>query len=363
MTHAFDIFSGLNLSNVSDGGPLLQRYGMWFERYPQCAKESLRQRLANGKNAPSAWFELLLHELLFQLGCKVRVIDIDNKEKTPDFLVSHGRYNCYVEATSVNPEDSPSAVDRNLENAISKLNTLDSSEFQVDLSGEGKISRTLSRKEITNTFGKLLSEHDPVMVREHIGSLGEYGAPYAAIKGKGWVLRGELRPIPQEGKHRTSPGLIFNVGGSYRGDASREVQERVSKKAKKYDTLDAPLIVAANVLDIRFDSESETATLFGQEQIRYFPNHPEILDQLVRKPAGVWVKGGYKPRYTRLAGVIMFNGFLPWSPRGSVCLYVNPFGYNTDLPQPLYRLPHVIGEDGRLSRVEGIDIETLLATK
>ena len=363
MTHSSDIFSGLNLSNVPDGEPLLQRYVMWFERYPQCAQESLRQRLANGKSAVGAWFELLLHELIFQLGCKVHVADIDNTEKAPDFLVSHGRHNCYVEATTVNPGDNPSVVDPNLEDAISKLNTLDYSEFQVDLSVEGKISRTLSKKELINTFGKLLSEHDPVMVREQIDSSGEYGAPYIEIKGKDWVLRGELRPAPPEGKQHTSPGLTVYVGGSYSGDASREVQDRVSKKAKKYNSLDAPLIVAVNVLDIRFDREAEAATLFGQEQIRYFPNHPEIPDQLVRKPDGVWVKGGYKPRYTRLAGVIMFNGFLPWSPRGSANFYINPFGCNTDLPQPLFRLRHAIGEEGRLKWVEGIDIEIILATK
>ncbi len=363
MTHTSDIFSWLNLSTLPDGGPLLQRYGMWLERYPQCAKESLRQRLTNGKSAVSAWFELLLHELLLQLGCKVHVTDIDNTEKTPDFLVSHGRHKCYVEATTVNPKDNPSVVDRNLEDVISKLNTLDSPKFQVSLSVEGKISRTLSKKELINTFGKLLSEYDPVMLKERIDLLGEYGRPYTEIKDKDWVLRGELRPIPPEGKHRTSPGLIVDVGGSYTGDAAREVQDSVSKKAKKYDQLDAPFIVAVNVLDIRFDREAETATLFGQEQIRYFPNHPEIPDQLVRKPDGVWVKGGYKPRHTRLAGLIMFNGFLPRSPRGSVCLYVNPFDYNTNLPRPLCRLPHAIGEDGSLTWVEGIDIETLLATK
>ena len=363
MTHSSDIFSGLNLSNLPDGGPLLQRYGMWFERYPQCAKESLRQRLANGQSALGAWFELLLHEVILQLGCKVDVIDIDNTEKTPDFFVSHDDSICYLEATTVNPEGNPSVVDTPLEDAIYTLNKLDSSEFQVHLSVEGKISRTLSKKELFTTFGRLLKQHDPVAVREQIESLGEYGAPYAEIKGEDWVLRGELHPIPPREKQHTSPSLTVFVGGGYAGDASREVQRGVSRKASKYHPLDAPLIVAVNVLDVRFDREAEMATLFGQEQVRYFPNHPEIPDQLVRKADGVWIMGGYKPRHTRLAGVIMFNGFLPWSPRGSAILYVNPFGSNTDLPQPLYNLPHAKAEEGRLTGVEGIDIETLLTTK
>ena len=363
MTHISDIFSGFDITNVPGGERLLHRYGMWFEQYPQCAKESLRQRLANGKNALGAWFELLLHELLFQLGCKVDVVDIDNTDKTPDFLASHEDRSCYVEATIINPTGNIAVVDDNFENAKSRLNTLQSPDFQIRLTIDGRLTRTLSNKELMEPFRKLLSEHDPATVREQIALMGEYGAPCTEIKGKGWVLRGALRLIPPQGKHRTSPGLIAEVGGSYTGDASPEVQTAVSRKAGKYGHLPAPLIVAANVLDVRFDREAEVAALFGQEQIRYFPDRPDIPDQLIRKPDGVWVKGGYKARYTRLAGVIMFNGFLPWSPRGSVCLYINPFIDNRDLPKPLYKLPHAIGEDGRLNWVEGIDVATILATK
>lgn len=364
MNPSSDTFSGLKLSNASDREPLLQRYGMWFERYPQPAKEPLNRRLANSNSAQGAWFELLLHATLIQLGCEVRVIDINNTDKTPDFLVIHGNRSCYVEATTVNPSDNPSAVDRNLEDAIAKLNKLESSDFQIRLIVEGKIPRTLSKTELMEKFGKLLRDHDVDAVRRRIQTFGDESAPYTEIRGRNWSLRGELDPIPDgqraEGGFRE---LLIGPMGFYGGDASRQVQEGVSGKAKKYDHLDAPLVVAVNVLDIRCDGETEMAALFGKEQIRYFPNHPEIPDQLVRKPDGVFVKGGYKPRYTRLAGVTIFRGYLPRSPQGSACLYVNPFGYNTDLPQPLYQLPHAIWEDGRLNRTEGVDVETLLNTK
>ena len=218
---------------MRNGGRLLQTYEMWFERYPQYAKASLRQRLGNGDKALGAWFELLLHELLFQLGCKLDVVDIDNTDKTPDFLASHQDRNCYVEATIVNPRDNIAVVDDNFENAKDRLNTLHSPYFQICLTVDGKLTRTLSNKELMEPFRKLLGEHDPAKVREQIALMGEYGAPYAEIKDNGWVLRGALRPIPPEGKHRTSPGLIVEVGGSYTGDASPEVQKAVSRKAGK----------------------------------------------------------------------------------------------------------------------------------
>ena len=364
MTHTSNIFPWFDVSNVRDGRRLLQRYETWFKRYPQCAQKSLGQRLVSEKNAMGAWFELLVHELLFQLGCEVDVADIDNTEKTPDLLASHSDRNCYVEVTPINPSDNPalSLDNRNLQDALGKLNTLNSSDFQIRLIVEGRISRTLSRGELTAKFGKLLSDNDPRTVRSRIEKFGKESAPYVEIGEENWSLRGELVPIhPQKRGDGNCRELIVEPVGGFWGDASFEAQEAVSKKAKKYRQLDAPFIVALNVLDVRFDREAEAAALFGQEQIRYFPDRPDIPDQLIRKPDGVWLQGGPKPRYTRLAAVIMFNGLCPRDPRGSVCLYINPFSNNMNLPEPLYRLPHAIGEDGRLNWVDGIDIETLLA--
>ena len=93
-------------------------------------------------------------------------------------------------------------------------------------------------------------------------------------KARTGVLRGELRPIPQEGKQPISPELITDGGWDYSGDASRNVQDKVDKKAKKYDGLDAPLLVAANVLDPRFNQEAEMAALLGQGADSVFPRSP-----------------------------------------------------------------------------------------
>ena len=339
MTQISDFIERFRSSKVSDGH--IATYKSWFERYPSYAKESLSQITW----LDGAWFELLLNELLSQLGCKVDAIDIDNTDKTPDFLAGYGVRKCYVEATTVNPRDNPSVVDYNLEDAIRRLNKLDSADFQIHLTVQGKLSRQLSNRDL-EVFSRLLSKHD---------------VPYAEIKGKNWVMRGERRPIPQEGKQPISPRLIVDGGGDYSGDASRNVQDKVAKKAKKYDGLDAPLLVAVNVLDPRFNQEAEMAALFGQEQIQYFPDHPEVGDSLIRESNGVWVKGGYEPRYTRLAGVMFFRSFFPWSPGGSASLYLNPFIDEPDLPKPIYRMPHTKGKYGRIRWVEGVDIGALLA--
>ena len=234
---------------------------------PAIRQTTSEAETGEGKDAASAWFELLLYELFTQLDCRVDVKDIDNTGKNPDFLVSQDTRGCYVEATTVNPEDNPSRADPNLEDALCKLRTLTSSVFRMRLVVVGRIPRTLGKKELIETFGSLL-KNDPVMVQEQIQARGQVAAPYTEIEGKGWSLRGELVPISPGSKPRE---LIIGPMGGYAGDASPQVQKAVSKKAGKYDALDAPLVVTANVLDVRFDGDAAVAALFGPEQIRYFP--------------------------------------------------------------------------------------------
>ena len=360
MTKTPDILKKLHLSEVQEGRRLLNVYGSWYERYPQYARASLNQ----SSWFDGTWFELLIHELLTQLGFEVEVKDIDSLRRSPDFLARKNDRRCYVEVTTVDPEGNPLRVDPNLKEAIRKLNTLHSSDFQIALTIEGKIDRTLSERELDESFGRLLNENDPVMVQRQVCTMGEWAAPQTEIKGDDWILRGRLRPIPTTEEQSDRPRqLIVGLSGISEGDGSGMVRKAVVKKAGHYGRLDAPLIVAVNVLDSRFDREAEMATLFGEEQIEYFPDHAEVPDRLVRKPDGVWVKGGYQPRYTRLAGVLFFHSFFPWSPGGSVCLYVNPYLDNPDLPQALYRLPHVKREDGHIRRIEGEDTEILLGIK
>ena len=352
----FDILAGLNLSKIHNGEKLQETYKSWASHYPSYAKDFLRRR----KRDDSLWFELLVHELLLNLDCEVVVLDIDNNSKTPDFLARYDERCCYVEATTVNPHDNPSVVDRNLNGALKYLNKLSSHGFHIRITVKGKISRTLTRCELKTTFGKLLSENDPIQVHKLIREYGEWAAPHAEIAEEDWSLRGELVP-KSRGNMRVedSPGLIIESIGSYIGDASSQVQSAVTKKAKKYRDLVAPLVVAVNVLDVRFDGEAALAALFGQEQITFNPNNPEDLGRLTRNPDGVWVSRSRNP-HGHLAAVIVFNSLFWWNPHGSVCLYLNPFIGNPALPKSLYKLPHAKGENGYGRRIEGADLDYLL---
>ena len=294
MTNKPEILGAFDPSVVPDREQLLKLYESWFERYPSYAKQSLRRRLPGD----SAWFELMMHELLIQIGCKVEVKDIGNAGKNPDFLVQSDGGRCYTEVTTVNPESNIAVVDPNFEDALRKLrklsttsDTLKSSGLEILLHVEGRITRTLGSGELKQLLEKLLTENDLLSVKEY-----PWTAQPQEITGEGWKLRAELEPrLPS--MRQENEELVTGPYGSFSGDASNKVREAVKKKARKYPNLDAPLIVALNVWDPRFRHETaEMAALFGDEAIQYFLDRPDIPDRTVRMPDGVWVKGGYEPR-------------------------------------------------------------------
>ena len=152
-------------------------------------------------------------------------------------------------------------------------------------------------------------------------------------------------PIPREERGDEKPKTLV-IGLSRGGmiDSSTPVQHAIKKKAGKYGSLDAPLVVAVNVTDEFFDKGDEMSVLFGPQQVTFTPDRPDLPGRLTRKADGVWIKGGYKPRYTRLAAVLIFRDIAPWNLHGAPnCLYVNPHAEYTRLPDVLYRLPHARG--------------------
>ena len=90
--------------------------------------------------------------------------------------------------------------------------------------------------------------------------------------------------------------------------------------------------------------------LFGKEQVTFTKDRPDLPVKLTRRADGVWIKGGYKPRYTRLAAVLIFRDIAPWNLCDAPnCLYVNPYVDYTKLPDVLYRLPHARARETKIS--------------
>ena len=363
--HNEPFFAYLNRSAHSDATEIRSRVESWFGGFPDKARGDVRGRFrANDDHAHrGAIFELFIHELLTRLDCTVEVHpEMPSTETRPDFFVRHKDQCCYVEATVIDPKESPFARNTLEEDAVAKINELSSPHFYIFAKVSGKLSKPLSREKVTRPFAELLDAHDPDEIQRLIDREGSFAASSQTIKCGSWSLQGWLEPIaPGKRGDDRSRTLVIGPARTEAHDSSTSVQRAVRKKAGKYGRLDAQLVLAANARDPFFDKIAEMEALFGNERVTYFEERPDLPPKLGRKPDGVWIQGGFQPRYTRLAAVLVFRDLAPWNLCGVPnCLYVNPFAGNMKLPDALFRLPHAKGCDGKMEWFEGEDIGRLL---
>ena len=236
---------------------------------------------------------------------------------------------------------------------MAKINELTSSHFYIYMKVDGKLSRALSRNQVVPPFAKLLATHNPDDVQRLIDKEGLFAAPSETIKCGTWSLQGQLIPItPEKRGYNKSRRLVIGPARTAMVDSSTPVQRAVQRKARKYGRFDVPLVVVANGCDSFFDKTNEVEALFGKEQITYFEERPDLPLKLVRKPDGVWIQGGPKPRYTRLNAVWMFQNVAPWNLSANNCLYVNPFVCDMELPEVLYRFPYARAHEERKGELQ-----------
>ena len=266
-------------------------------------------------------------------------------QSRPDFRARHGGTSFYLEGTVIDPKDGLCSSNPLEEDALAKINELESSKFYILARVDGKLSRALKREKIVKPFAELLEAQDPDEVQRMIDIGGPYMAPSRKVKFGTWEIHGRLIPIPpdkrSDGKSRS---LIIGPARGGMVDCSTPIRRAVHKKARKYGRLDGPLVVAANVRrDVFLARDSELEALFGKEQVTFYKDRPDLIPKLHHKPDGIWIQGdracGWRPRYTRLTGVWIFRDVAPWNLHtAGNCLYVNPFGGEIKFPDILHRL-------------------------
>ena len=354
----------LNRSAHPDAAEIRARLESWFKRFPAEAQGDVfgRLRADEDKAYQGAVFELFIHELLTRLGCVVKAHPtIPDTEARPDFLAFCGNRCFYVEAKVVDPRTNPFACNPLEADVIAKINSLTSPEFHILAQVDGKLTRALAGYQVVQPFRDLLAACDPEEVQRLIDRGGPFAAPSAVIESGSWSLQGWLQPIVPERRDNRPRTLVIGPARTEAIDSATPVQRAIRQKAGKYGRLDAPFVVAVNVRDPFFDEDDELEALFGKERIVYSEECPALPPKLSRKPDGVWIQGGHKPRYARLTAVLAFLNFVPWNLRNiPACLYVNPFASNTKLPDVLYRLSHARAHKREIHRYKGESIGQLL---
>lgn len=192
-----------------------------FGRYPAARQPSLRERFRSAKDPEhySAAFELILHELLLQLGCRLEIEpDVDGgNSKHPDFLVhAPDGADFYLEATVVTGKTRDEEAAEARVNAVyNAIDRMDSPNFFIGLDIDGAPRSPAPGREIRARLAKQLSALDIDTVWAGYQESANGALPRWPFVHNGWHIT--FFPIPKSPALRGKPGVrtigLLSSGG------------------------------------------------------------------------------------------------------------------------------------------------------
>ena len=291
----------------------------FFSRYPKEHQPDLRGRFRGKKGSNenaqyrAAMFELLVHEVLIRLGCKIDVHPVISKETRPDFLVHCDSCSFYLEAKALDDEPFPESVQlKEIKMTLEK--ELSSSPhyylyvdpIQVGTSSLSKgakralvyqLSKLIGRNPDKICYGdyRNMDYWNPIKYKgwKITESTSAIALTHVDSAGMTWKFRGRLskKGIP------SNPTLAgFTGGGSIRKDT---VLNGIEKKAGKYGHLDRPFVLAVNTRN----------------------SHARIN--------GIWDQKRYKERLNAI-WVSCGSLYHRWAIPSSLEISINPFKEDSD---------------------------------
>lgn len=355
----------LNTSAFRFAGQVRHYTQQWFDRYPEEARADCRGRFVSGDDQlhMSAHFELFLHELLSRLGFDIEVHpSIAGVDKHPDFRIRYEDIDCYLEAVVIHSTSGNRTVTQHEKLLKSWLEDLDGSNFWLHLRVRGALTEQPKKRNLHPVRDLLASNH-PDDVERVISTYGYQYAPHTDIVIGAWTLRASLIPRPEANRGNPDAKTIGVGPGAGGSTNTVAVTEKIAEKAteKKSNQLDAPLLIAAKVMDDFYDvREDAVPTLLGWPE----SNDPScVAVGTKRRSPGVWLDRNGQPQYRSLHAVWMFERMPTCSPSPTAhldsALVINPT-IAVKLPQPFYRLSHFLEGSGNMYRVDGANLDDLL---
>lgn len=356
------IYQYLNTTAREELVMIRNTYEEWFSRYPDKSSKtdiSARFRSNNDLVHASAFFELMLHELLLKLNLipEIHPDLLSSCSKHPDFFIKTERGNdFYLEAVTVSNLSNIEAAANACTNPVYDLiNTIESSYF-LQLSIEGQPQTQPSGQKIKEFVGKKLAELDYEQLCQAYEKDDWASIPEWTYQHDDWCIH--LSPFPKSEeaidiKELRSIGISATIKELKDWESLRK---KIVKKASKYGKLDKPYIIAVNACSEFMDDETISESLFGDKKVAIDSINNT---RLIYDPNGVWTcKSGI--RYTHLSGVLVFWKLDSLSiPQAKVRLYHNPWAlhpYNSQLT----RLPQAKVVNGHIEKLDGEVLHNIL---
>ncbi len=330
--YAEPMFSYLDRSARNSSKNVRDIIETWFEPYPSDHQAEIQDRLQTSNDIEflSAFYELLLYQVLKHLGYKVEIHPkVPTGNKQPDFLSSkNGESGFFLEAVlAFEFSDKEQKAAKRMQVFYDTINALDSPNFFIGMKIEGYPQTPPSGKTVRKALENFIKKLDPTLI-SHQRSLGEFESlPKLKFSHEG--LNVIFYPIPKSPKIR-GKNDIRPIGMQHRGfrksNTVDAIRSAIKKKAGRYGRLGLPYIVGINVMSLGCDREDVIDALFGTSYYLVDPDGP--IDQIPerhRKLDCVWF--GYRGKQnTRVSGALITKNLNPWSfAKRDMRLYKNPW--------------------------------------
>lgn len=365
-SHGEDGFSFLNRVRSPAADRIRIELQDWFDRYPQAERENLRKRFRT--EFESAFFELLLHQLLVKLGGAVEVHpELSPDSDRPDFLVSDlGYAPLVVEARVVtNMSEKEAARRARLGTLYDLINEYESSNFFLSLD-EISNPQGLQPKwaRLRAFLDRKLSPLNPDELTRVITEQGLDALPvldFVDPEGDPNAFRLRARPLPKSKGARGIPGLRtigvypaeFSMGGS-----APAIRSALRKKLRRYDVSGRAFMIALNLDPWDNDRIDLMEALYGAEQIIIGPG--PTVEGMQRAPDGIW-RGAEGWRYRELSAVLVMSTGPYEIQSARIRLYRHP-DPEVAVPEALEALPQAIPQlaEGKIDLRDGHGLGTIL---
>ena len=339
----------------------------WYSRLPIDAQPDLRARLMNtdSRQHVSAYFELLLHEVLLNLGLSANTHpQVPTTTKRPDFLVGSDDGSIYIEAMVCHSSSTPESENDIVNTICDWIDDVPNPYYWVSLSFNGTPKRLPRKTAVTEPVRQLMARHEPeseLSRREadnYVQPIDKVQIDDAAL-----VIKLTVKPRERWGIDSERTIGVFSYGDTQ--NILPIIRDAICKKAKKKQAshLGLPLVIACNTIDGFFDLEDDSlVSLFGLPEAGYLRPQWEMSLDATRDEPGVWIGRDGKPRNENVAAIWLFKNARPVGRTpagGGDCLFINPFA-NHPLPTEFDQVSTARVCEGRMSWNKGVDLSELL---
>jgi hypothetical protein len=309
-------FNYLNTSSRTEAARVRALVDDLFHRYPANDQDDLKRRLRSLDNIThaSAFFELVLHELLLRSDCKIVAVepDVPDSQKKPDFLVQAPTgEQFYLEATLATGRSTADAAAQNrLNQALHIIDSMGSPDYFLDLTISGMPTDNIPAAD----FRRRLKFWMRQLNYDNVAIAWEEG--FQAVPTFDYAIHGvefHIRPYPRRGTRGIPTERAIGVQSlePFVGLPELPARAAVTGKAGRYGDLPLPYVIAVNSMGTYARESQMIDALFGTPAVEVCDTEDGPKDRHVRQRDGAW-HGVGGPQYTRVSTVISTERVDPW---------------------------------------------------